>query len=243
MPNILTFSRLLATPVIGYLILHDQHAWAVGLLFYAGATDLIDGWIARRWNLQTVVGTVIDPLADKALVIVTTVCLAVQGGLPIWLATLILGRDVSLGIAANYYRYASLPAPKTFLRYWNFSLPSAEVHPTGISKLNTFLSIVLIGAVTALPLAGPVIDTTLQSAFNTSIRSEHLMTAAQYIVAGTTVWSGASYLYTRDAVRILGNGTEQQKKAILIKGRVILGASFLACFATALGLEKYWSTS
>lgn len=82
LPNILTFSRLLAAPVVGYLVLHDQHAWAVGLFAYAAVTDLVDGYIARAWKLQTVVGTVIDPMADKTLMTVLTVCLAVKGALP-----------------------------------------------------------------------------------------------------------------------------------------------------------------
>jgi len=81
-PNILTFSRLIAAPVVGYLVLHDHHAWAVGLFAYAGITDLVDGWIARKWNLQTVVGTVIDPMADKTLMTILTVCLAIKGALP-----------------------------------------------------------------------------------------------------------------------------------------------------------------
>lgn len=81
-PNILTFSRLIAAPIVGYLVLHDHHAWAVGLFAYAGITDLVDGWIARRWNLQTVVGTVIDPMADKTLMTILTVCLAIKGALP-----------------------------------------------------------------------------------------------------------------------------------------------------------------
>ena len=61
------------------------------------------------------------------------------------LAVLILGRDVLLGLAAIYYRYISLPPPKTFARYWDFSLPSAEVRPTAISKVNTVLQLFLIG--------------------------------------------------------------------------------------------------
>jgi cardiolipin synthase len=81
-PNILTFSRLVAAPVIGYLVLHDHHAWAVGLFAYAGITDLVDGYIARKWDLQTVVGTVIDPMADKTLMTILTVCLAIKGALP-----------------------------------------------------------------------------------------------------------------------------------------------------------------
>ena len=184
-PNILTFSRLIAAPVIGYLVLHDYHAWAVGLFAYAGITDLIDGWIARRWKLQTVVGTVIDPMADKTLMTILTVCLAIKGALPgniflflpnhlnllqesqpsnaviVWLAGIILGRDVGLGIAAIYYRWISLPPPKTFARYWDFSLPSAEVHPTTISKYNTALQLALIGATTAMPLVTVDITTAM----------------------------------------------------------------------------------
>ncbi len=82
LPNLLTFSRLLAAPFVGYCVLHDHHAWALGLFAYAGITDLLDGWIARRWNLGTVVGTVIDPMADKTLMTILTVTLAVKGALP-----------------------------------------------------------------------------------------------------------------------------------------------------------------
>ena len=121
-PNILTFSRLFATPLIGYLIVHDHHLWAFSLFVYAGFSDLRDGWIARRWKLQTVVGSVIDPMADKFLMTTLVSCLAINGSLSLPLATLILGRDVSLAIAAIYFRYASLPAPKTFARYWDFRL-------------------------------------------------------------------------------------------------------------------------
>ncbi len=54
----------------------------MSLFVYAGITDLVDGWIARKWKLQTVVGTVIDPMADKTLMTVVTVALAMKGALP-----------------------------------------------------------------------------------------------------------------------------------------------------------------
>lgn len=82
LPNFLTVSRLIAAPVTAYLLLHDHHKWALALFAYAGVTDLVDGWIARRWKLQTVAGSVIDPGADKALMIILTVTLAVKGALP-----------------------------------------------------------------------------------------------------------------------------------------------------------------
>ncbi|TWU73277.1 hypothetical protein ED733_002844 [Metarhizium rileyi] len=188
-PNFLTVTRLIAAPVVGYLILHESYAWAVGLFAYAGITDLLDGWIARKWNCKTVVGTVIDPMADKALMTILTICLAAKGTLPLWVATIILGRDVGLGIAAIYYRWVSLPPPKTFFRYWDFSLPSAEVRPTTISKYNTFLQLGLVGLTTAAPL------------FDSDLTA--VLMTLQYVVAATTLWSGASYLFSKDAVKIL----------------------------------------
>ncbi|KAL9473736.1 hypothetical protein ACSS6W_008116 [Trichoderma asperelloides] len=188
-PNFLTVTRIAASPVIGYLILQDANTWAVGLLAYAGLSDLVDGWIARRWNRRTVVGTIIDPMADKILMTILTVCLAVKGALPVWVASIILGRDVGLAIAAIYFRWISLPPPKTFSRYWDFSLPSAEVRPTTISKYNTFLQLALVGLTTAAPILSVDLAPTL--------------TIMQYIVATTTIWSGASYVFSKDAIKIL----------------------------------------
>lgn len=81
-PNILTFSRLVAAPLVGYFLVHDHHAAALSLFVYAGLTDLVDGYIARRYNLQTVVGTIIDPMADKLLMTIGVACLAVNGSIP-----------------------------------------------------------------------------------------------------------------------------------------------------------------
>ncbi|KAI1454948.1 hypothetical protein F4805DRAFT_437407 [Annulohypoxylon moriforme] len=196
-PNILTFSRLIAAPFVGYAIVHDAHAWALGLFAYAGVSDLLDGWIARRWKLQTVVGSVVDPMADKILMTILTVCLAYKGALPVWLAFIILGRDVGLAISAIYYRWISLPPPKTLTRYWDFSLPSAEVKPTTISKYNTFLQLGLMGTTMVTPFV--TADVSLA------------MSAFQYLVATTTVWSGLSYVFSKDAVRILSQNKDKPK--------------------------------
>ncbi|KAK0673820.1 putative cardiolipin synthetase [Cercophora samala] len=202
-PNILTFSRILSSPFIGYAILHDQHALALGLFAYAGVSDALDGWIARRWKLQTVVGTVIDPMADKMLMTVLVVALGVKGLLPVWLAVLILGRDVALAMSAIYYRWISLPPPKTMARYWDFSLPSAEVRPTVISKFNTFLQLGLMGLTTLAPVV-------------TSVDFGPSLTVLQYVVATTTVWSGASYVYSKDAVKILTQPEKKQEKEVVV---------------------------
>ncbi|KMU77150.1 hypothetical protein CISG_06187 [Coccidioides immitis RMSCC 3703] len=66
-PNILTFTRLVAAPMVGYFILNSNHVMALSLFAYASITDLVDGYIARRFGQQTVVGTIIDPMADRYL--------------------------------------------------------------------------------------------------------------------------------------------------------------------------------
>jgi cardiolipin synthase (CMP-forming) len=136
----------------------------------------------------------------------------------VWVAILIFGRDAALGTAAIYYRYASLPAPKTFMRYWDFSLPSAEVHPTNLSKYNTFLQLVLLGAVTALPLAPSTIA---------GIGVNDAVTGMEYVVAATTIWSGATYTWRKDVVNILGTD-EELKKRQGFRGRAIIAVVFVA---------------
>ncbi|KAG2418792.1 hypothetical protein HFD88_001893 [Aspergillus terreus] len=204
-PNILTFSRLVAAPLVGYFLVHDYHGAALALFAYAGITDLVDGYIARRYNLQTVVGTIIDPMADKLLMTIGVACLAVNGSIPVWLAVIILGRDVGLAISAIYYRWISLPPPKTMARYWDFSLPSAEVKPTQISKVNTALQLLLVGSAIALP----VVPETILDAWNL----REAMTAFQYLVAATTLWSGLSYVFSKDAVKILSKEEVQKRIA------------------------------
>ncbi|TKA81131.1 hypothetical protein B0A55_01642 [Friedmanniomyces simplex] len=232
LPNLLTVSRILAAPATAYLLLHDQYPWALALFAYAGLTDLVDGWLARKWHLQTVAGSVIDPMADKALMIILTVTLAVKGAIPLYLATLILGRDASLALAAIYYRYASLPAPKTFVRYWDFSLPSAEVHPTTVSKYNTFLQLMLIGSTLALP----VVTAGAQQGGVGVLQGVDLhqaMTYFQWLVAGTTAWSGLSYAFLKDAVTFLGSNEELKAKQGA-RGRAIIGVTFGSLVAAAV---------
>ncbi|ORX82962.1 hypothetical protein K493DRAFT_90388 [Basidiobolus meristosporus CBS 931.73] len=188
-PNILTLSRLAASPFIGYLIYQQHYTAALIGFAITGFTDMLDGYIARKWDMKTFVGSIIDPMADKTLMTILTVTLASQNLIPMPLAVLILGRDVGLVISSFYYRYISLPPPKTLTRYFDFTLPSAEVRPTQISKVNTALQLLLMGA----SLAGPVFG------FSESVA----LTALQYTVGVTTVLSGASYIYSKDAVRIL----------------------------------------
>ncbi|KXN84256.1 putative cardiolipin synthase [Leucoagaricus sp. SymC.cos] len=188
-PNLLTVSRILACPVLGWSILNNDYYLATGLLVYAGLTDLVDGFLARRFKMNSVLGTILDPAADKILMTTLTVTLAVQNLLSLPLAIIIIGRDVLLSLSAFYIRYTSLPYPKTLKRYWDFSIPSAEVHPTLISKVNTALQLLLMGITTVHPILP----------FDLGIALQGL----QWTVATTTIWSGLTYVFSKNAVRIL----------------------------------------
>ncbi|MCJ1276949.1 hypothetical protein MMC21_004757 [Puttea exsequens] len=196
LPNFLTLTRLLSAPAVGYLLVYNHYPLALGLFVYAGVTDLVDGWIARRYGSGTVLGTILDPMADKALMTVCVVGLSwgAGGSLPVSLAILILSRDILLSLTAFYIRYTSLPHPRTLSRYWDFSLPSAEVRPTGISKVNTFLQLGLIGATMAGLAAGGWGEV-----------GRGVLEGSWWVVGGTTVWSGLSYV-GRGGFRGVGRG-------------------------------------
>lgn len=196
-PNILTFTRLVSAPFIGYFVVQGQTTLAVSLFAYSCVTDFVDGYIARKYKLQTVVGSVIDPMADKFLMMTLAGTLAVSGSIPMYMAVIILGRDFLLGLSALYYRYISLPPPKTFLRYWDFGIPSAEVHPTTISKYNTFLQMLYLGGTLVNPLVMDSVGAVTAGYLDTGL------TVFGYTTAVTTVLSGLSYVFSQNAVKIL----------------------------------------
>ncbi|KAK0501583.1 CDP-alcohol phosphatidyltransferase-domain-containing protein, partial [Armillaria luteobubalina] len=208
-PNALTVSRILACPVLGWSILNSNFKLATGLLVYAGLTDLADGYLARRFKMHSVLGTILDPAADKALMTTLTVTLAMKGCLPAPVAVVILGRDILLVLAAFKIRYTSLPPPKTFSRYWDFSIPSAEVRPTEISKINTALQLLLMGATTVGQLVSPEAGFTL---LDQQLTVDLGLTGLQWIVVATTIWSGLSYVFSPSAYRVLTTKRLPRKK-------------------------------
>ncbi|KAK3734848.1 hypothetical protein QZH41_011756, partial [Actinostola sp. cb2023] len=95
----------------------------------------LDGYIARNFkNQKSVFGTILDPVADKVLISTLTISLTVAGLLPIPLTALILGRDLLLIIAAFYFRYKSLPSPRTISRYFDVNLATVELRPNFLGK-------------------------------------------------------------------------------------------------------------
>ncbi|TPX35758.1 hypothetical protein SmJEL517_g02008 [Synchytrium microbalum] len=185
-PNLLTLGRLVLSPYIGYLIVTESYSSALAFLALASVSDWVDGWYARTFNAKTVLGSALDPAADKVLMTILTVSLSTAGLLPGPLAVLIVGRDVGLVIGTAYYRYATLPPPKTAARYFDVALPSAEVRPPFISKLNTFLQLVLMGTSLMSPLYG--------------FEQHVLMEGLRWTVALTTTWSTFVYMFDRSTI-------------------------------------------
>lgn len=95
-PNLLSFLRLALIPVFLMLILHHQGGYAVLLLIFSGMTDFLDGYIARRFNQVTRLGKLIDPAADRLYILTTLIGLVATGVIPLWLAIVIVSRDIML---------------------------------------------------------------------------------------------------------------------------------------------------
>lgn len=98
-PNILSFARLLGVPVFLWLILVPQaDGWAIVLLVVAGATDWLDGYLARRWHQITRVGQLLDPIADRLYILATLIGLLLRDIIPLWLVVVLVGRDVVMAV-------------------------------------------------------------------------------------------------------------------------------------------------
>ena len=98
-PLALTYLRILAVPVLVVLLLSDfrgDHFAAFGVFLLASLTDMLDGFWARRKKQITVLGQLLDPTADKLLVVSALVCLVGSGAVPAWMAVIIIGREIAV---------------------------------------------------------------------------------------------------------------------------------------------------
>jgi CDP-diacylglycerol--glycerol-3-phosphate 3-phosphatidyltransferase len=96
-PDQLTLARAVAVPVVIALFAWDfsNHAyWATAVFAVAMATDQVDGWLARRWNQTSAFGTLVDPIADKLLVMAAMIMLVAEGVAPAWIVALIVVREL-----------------------------------------------------------------------------------------------------------------------------------------------------
>lgn len=164
LPNVISFARLCAVPFAIWLVLHRRYAPATTLFIAAGISDALDGYLARRHG-GTTLGAILDPLADKTLMVGMFITLAATAQLPDWLAILVVFRDLVIvgGV----------------ILLWLTSHPIA-IEPLRISKLNTTLQIVLIATIlglNSLALAAPLLRQSLIA-----------------LVTASTLLSGAAYI-------------------------------------------------
>jgi len=131
-PNVISVLRMVLVIPIVFLLLKDFFGWALLLFTLAGISDALDGYLANRYNWRSRLGSILDPLADKLLLISSFVALTWLGLIPLWLTTAVIARDLIIvagGVAFHYL------------------IGKFEMEPTFISKVNTFLQIVLVLAV------------------------------------------------------------------------------------------------
>ena len=99
LPNAISLVRLICAPVFLWLLVDDHLLAAAALLAVLGASDWVDGWIARRFDQGSDLGKVLDPVADRILLLVGAVALLVQGSLPLVVGVLVLAREVVISVA------------------------------------------------------------------------------------------------------------------------------------------------
>ena len=98
-PNVLSMARLVLIPAfIWVALVQEADGWAFAILAISSATDWLDGVIARRFNMMSRVGQILDPMADRLFVISTILVLAVRGIVPWWLVAILVLRDVVMGL-------------------------------------------------------------------------------------------------------------------------------------------------
>ncbi len=163
-PNVISLARLCAVPATVWLVLHGHSLAAFALFAAAAVSDGVDGWMARREG-PTRIGTLLDPLADKALLVSAYVTLAAVGEVRDWLAILVVFRDVTIvgGVLVL-----------TMLGQ------RVEIRPLLLSKVNTVLQIVLVGL--ALLRAGGVAV------------PRDVIAVLTALVAASTLSSGGAYV-------------------------------------------------
>jgi cardiolipin synthase (CMP-forming) len=102
LPNLFTLARLVLAPFVASDILHGRYVRAILLLVAAGCSDFVDGFLARRFESSTRMGAYFDPIADKVLLSVVYISLAVARTIPWWMVAVVFGRDVLILAMAGY---------------------------------------------------------------------------------------------------------------------------------------------
>ena len=134
LPNAITLSRIALVPVLILALKDERYALALALFVLAGVSDALDGFLAKRLHLTSRLGGILDPAADKILLVSAYVMLTVLEHIPFWLMLSVTFRD--LLIVGGYLVYVAHAGP-------------VSMRPSRLSKLNTFMQIALVGVILA----------------------------------------------------------------------------------------------
>jgi cardiolipin synthase len=166
LPNIITLGRIVAVPFIVSFLLESQFLFAFWLFFIAGASDAVDGYLAKKYDARTRLGAYMDPLADKVLLTALFVTLGYREIFEPWLAILVVSRDLSI-VGAILLSSAM-----------GYEL---EIKPHFISKVNTLFQITFM--------------TYLLAALGFDMINPDWVLKGTYAVAATTILSWLIYLF------------------------------------------------
>jgi cardiolipin synthase (CMP-forming) len=133
-PNIITLGRILLVPFIVWAIASNQMEIAFAIFIIAGVSDAVDGFLAKRFNMASELGALLDPLADKALLVSIYVALGIWGAVPRWIVILVVSRDIMIVTAV--------------IVSWLFGKP-IPMKPLMVSKLNTVAQVAFAALVLA----------------------------------------------------------------------------------------------
>jgi len=175
LPNLICLGRIaLLWPILAALAAH-AYGWAAVCFAIAGVSDLLDGWLAKRYGWTSEVGMWLDPVADKCLLVTVFVVAAWAGLVPRWLTAVVVARDVMIALGAL-----------TYLAW----LGPLQGHPTFASKLNTLVQLAfLLGTLMFYAIGFPPVP---------------LLLLGVWVTLATTLVSGLGYVieYSRRAASV-----------------------------------------
>jgi cardiolipin synthase len=188
-PNSLTFVRILLTPFFGYFWWHRQFLLALAIFIIASVSDVLDGLLARLLDQRTKLGQLLDPGADKFMVLVAIIAAAATGAVPRWLAALVIGRDAILASSGALFAFVfrGIHGPEGWA-------------PTRLGKYATFFTLGAIGVALAWeiteyqPLRGFIGALGILSAFTTVVSGgQYIVNGARAVLRGAKLAPGGDH--------------------------------------------------
>ena len=170
LPNFLTLIRILSIPFFLVYLSYHRYLEALIIFIIGGITDFLDGLAARLMKQQTPLGAYLDPIADKLLVITSFIVLGLIGGVPMWLAIIVVSRDVLIITGYGIIVFLTDERP--------------EVKPSLIGKWSTLLQLLTLGVALALLHNSKLMNPLMRDILIGSTAVLTVLSGVQYIYRG-----------------------------------------------------------